>query len=723
MSPSPTTDGAGKGPNRRKEVSMAHPGTGNALSIFSVLEVLRRRKWFVIIPALILGMGFSLFAYYQPDRYRATALLAAEQTAPPEYLKHVAPAPLRVEDHLWTVREVLFSKPVLESAAKGLNAYKNVEGAVPPAAIEEVKAGVSLKGESEHTFQISYDAGDRREAMNVANRLAKLFIEQASADRRQKSEGAASVIDEQLERLRLRLDTQSRELHSYKQKVITALPDHIDANMREAHSLRDQYSHIETKIADDEARRTALMKELRELEAKGVLDQPGMQGKTPEQTRLDDLRFREKELETRGYLGAHPDLKALRRQIGQVEQMAATQQRQTRSEPTPMDLRYVELKSELEGVTQRLSDYRREQQRIDGQIGSFSRRIEATPQHERVIEDMQREYQVGEKQFRALLDKQLDARLATGLEQSETGIAFAIVEAAGLPAAPFSPRRERLILMGIVAGLGMGLLMAFVLEQNDTTFGSADDFQAFTTMPLVGVIPAVAIKEKEGGSPVVTISDPESGAAEQYRLLAMRIQQQCAGCGTQVVTITSAVGKEGKSLTAINLAVALADTTGAKVLLIDADMRKPSINQYLNITSHAAKGFYRLLVEPEEGLEKHIVKVKNLHVIPGSLQSSDPVAALASPKARVVFERMKREYDYIIVDAPPTLPIADSHILGSMSDKVLFVVRSRETPREVFQHAVEGFDAANLLGAVLNDVDYQRSRYAYAYEYYTKSAA
>ena len=76
----------------------------------------------------------------------------------------------------------------------------------------------------------------------------------------------------------------------------------------------------------------------------------------------------------------------------------------------------------------------------------------------------------------------------------------------------------------------------------------------------------------------------------------------------------------------------------------------------------------------------------------------------------------------MVVDAPPVLPIADTHILSGLVDKVLFVVRARQTPRELFHHALEGFDASNLLGAVLNDVDYQRSRYAYAYEYYKKTA-
>ncbi|PYS30290.1 MAG: hypothetical protein DMG11_05735, partial [Acidobacteria bacterium] len=190
---------------------------------------------------------------------------------------------------------------------------------------------------------------------------------------------------------------------------------------------------------------------------------------------------------------------------------------------------------------------------------------------------MNREYDVGEKQLHALLDRQLDAKLAKGLEKADSGVAFAIVEPAGLPAGPYSPQRARLILMGIAAGIGMGLALAFVLEQNDTTFGTVDDFQAFSTLPVVGVIPSIPNKggkKSKLKNPIVTITDPESVAAEQYRILAMKLLQLCAGSDTQVVTLTSAAGGEGKSLTAINLAMALALTTDRKVLLVDADMRR-----------------------------------------------------------------------------------------------------------------------------------------------------
>lgn len=699
---------------------MANNAPANSLSIFSLLEALRRRKLLIIIPALLLCAGFSIYAYKQPNRYRAQAVLAAEQLTPPEYLKHLAPQPLNIQEHLWTVREVLFSRPLLEAAARQLRQYRDVQGPLPQEILDTVKAEIDIKVEGEHTFQVLGKANDAADAMNLTNKLAAMFVEKASANRKQRNEETRAVIDEQLDALKQRLEGQSQKLHSYKSQAIHALPDHIDDNIRAVDMLKGEYQAKETKIAEEDARRTAVIREMRELEAKGVLDQPMIQEKTPGELRLDDLRIKEKELSTR-YTPQFPEVIQIQREIRNLERSIATQPKKVRSDPSPTYLRYVALKSELEAIDQRMDAYRREQQSMSAQISSYSRRIEATPQNERVIEDMKREYEVGELQFHALLDKQLDAKLAKGLQQSESGIEFAIIEPASLPAGPYSPQRERLVLLGLFAGLGLGLVMAFFKEQNDTTFSNVDDFQVFTTLPVVGVIPNVGGK-KGCRHAIVTLTEPDSVAAEQYRILAMKVQQQCEANKAKVLLITSAAGGEGKSLTAINLATALSATANGQVLLIDADMRKPRINEYLNIQVTPEKGFHALLGKPDDDAAKYVTKIKNLHVIPGNATDGNPVAVLASAKARELFDRLKESFEFIIIDAPPTLPIADSHVLSGLSDRVLFVVRARETPRELFQHAVESFDATNLLGAVLNDVDYQRSRYAYAYEYYKKPA-
>jgi polysaccharide chain length determinant protein (PEP-CTERM system associated) len=701
--------------------------SGNSVSIFSLLDALRRRKMFVIAPIVVLTAGFAVFAHFQRDRYRSTAVIAAEQTTPPEYLRHVEPPPLDIRDHLFKIREVLFSDSVLQQAIKAKEKYRGTQGNLSPQQIEEFRQDLNslsdfIKIENEHTFTITYDCLNRYEAMNVTNKLAEAFVKEASAKHEEKTNEAAKVIDDQLDALTKRIESESKRIHDYKTTAVHALPDHIDDNLRGIDSAKDQIQDRQTKISDEEAKKASIEGQLADLEAKGVLDQPVVHEKTPDEVKLDELRIHVAELETR-YTSQHPEVLATKRQIADLEKAITSSPRKGRSEPSANYIKYSELKSELEAIQQRIAGYKSDIQRLNTRLEVYDNRLEATPQHERVIEDMNRELKVGESQFHALLDKKLDNSMAKGFEQSDTGLAFAVSEAATLPGGPYSPQRARLILMGMAAGLGLGLVLAFVLEQNDTTFGTVDDFQAFTTLPVCGVVPNIPRgKHDKPFNPIVTTQDPDSVAAEQYRILAMKVQQQCEATKTRVVMVTSAAGGEGKSLTAINLAAALTATTDDPVLLIDADMRRPRVADYLKLAVSANTGFYKLLNHSEPDLSEYLYRIKNLFVIPGGLAQANPVAALSSPKARFLFDRLKEDFAYVIVDAPPVLPIADSHILAGLVDKVLFVVRARQTPRELFQQALEGFDAGSLLGAVLNDVDYQRSRYAYAYEYYKKTA-
>src|SRR5262245_11017573 len=126
--------------------------SGNSLSIFSLLDVLRRRKFILIASTVMLTAGFSVFAYLQPDKYRDTALVAAVQTTPPEYLRQVAPPQLRIQDHLWLVREVLYSDRVLQTIAKESKKYRGVQADLSRQQLEELKQAIGIKVDSEHSF-------------------------------------------------------------------------------------------------------------------------------------------------------------------------------------------------------------------------------------------------------------------------------------------------------------------------------------------------------------------------------------------------------------------------------------------------------------------------------------------------------------------------------------------------------------------------------------------
>ena len=170
---------------------MENNTTQNRLSIFSLIEALKRRKLVIIIPAILLLVGFTVFGYLQKDMYRASASIAAEQTTPPEYLKHVSAPPVNIEDHLFVVRQVLFSEPVLDSAAREASQYKNVKGPLPAKVLDDLKSAITLKVADEHSFEITYEARDRHDAMNVTNKLTELFVQRASANSEQKTQDAA----------------------------------------------------------------------------------------------------------------------------------------------------------------------------------------------------------------------------------------------------------------------------------------------------------------------------------------------------------------------------------------------------------------------------------------------------------------------------------------------------------------------------------------------------
>jgi capsular exopolysaccharide synthesis family protein len=212
------------------------------------------------------------------------------------------------------------------------------------------------------------------------------------------------------------------------------------------------------------------------------------------------------------------------------------------------------------------------------------------------------------------------------------------------------------------------------------------------------------------------LADPQSIASQQYGILALKVTRWMRQNSGQMLVITSATGGEGKSLTALNLSLALAASAHSRVLLIDCDLRLPQVQERLGLKT--AKGFSDLLAGTETEPAACISKLGNLDIITSGSIPVNPVTLLSSPRTAEILAQLRREYTLVILDSPPVVPITDSHILAGLADGVLLVVRARRTRPESFQHAIESLGANNLVGVVLNDVEYSASPYAHAYRYY-----
>ena len=189
---------------------------------------------------------------------------------------------------------------------------------------------------------------------------------------------------------------------------------------------------------------------------------------------------------------------------------------------------------------------------------------------------------------------------------------------------------------------------------------------------------------------------------EQYRLLRSRLSSLNGSHGNKVIAVTSTQKGEGKSITSVNLAIVMAEDTKKKVLLIDGDMRKPSIHAFFNCKSE-----YGLvdLLKNKIDIEPLLISsgINNLTILPGGEPVESPSDIIANPRFKEGIERLKKRFDYIIIDSPPIIPFADMNILGDIVDGILLVVKAETTPKERVLDALKSLNKENIIGVVLND--------------------
>ena len=224
-------------------------------------------------------------------------------------------------------------------------------------------------------------------------------------------------------------------------------------------------------------------------------------------------------------------------------------------------------------------------------------------------------------------------------------------------------------------------------------------------------------------SRLIALTDKNSFIAEQYRNLRAKILLATEDSSKKTILVTSAVPGEGKSLTSINLAITIAQGIQEKVLLVDADLRHPSLHTLLGIKPE--KGLSDYLRE-EIDLESIILSTPadKLSLLPVGNPAPNPSELLESQKMRDLIKALKRRYPdrFIIFDSPPTIPTADPIILAKMIDWIIFVILAGKTPRETISRALASYEPKNILGIILNRLEILPAEYSYGYKhkhYYT----
>jgi non-specific protein-tyrosine kinase len=326
------------------------------------------------------------------------------------------------------------------------------------------------------------------------------------------------------------------------------------------------------------------------------------------------------------------------------------------------------------------------------------------------MDDLQAKIKIEEEMYADLARKYEDARLAEAARANS----ISIVEPATKPMRPSGPQPPLLLLVGAMAGLIAGIGLAFLLESLDPTLHATADLERVTTVPVLAAIPRVTWPRTAQGAKVI-VGPNDSSLGEAFRFLRTNMLLSSPNGALRTVLVTSAEPGIGKSVVLVNLAASVAQS-GAKVVIVDADLRRPFLHQAFHFANdRGLSGLLRGQATAESLLRD--TPIPHVRVLPSGPPLLDPAEALSQSRLRTIIQELAQVADMVLIDSPPVLAVADAAILAPLVDGVVIVVGCDRTPRSQALHALRQIETVGgkPLGFVFNQI---RTRDEYYPRYY-----
>jgi succinoglycan biosynthesis transport protein ExoP len=326
---------------------------------------------------------------------------------------------------------------------------------------------------------------------------------------------------------------------------------------------------------------------------------------------------------------------------------------------------------------------------------------------------LERDVESNRQIYESLLQRAKETGVSTALRTSN----IRIVDAAETPRHPASPNKRRTALNGVGAGLVLAICIAFFFEYVDNRIKQPEEIRLRLGIPFLGILPVVSTKGRQAPLMGRDGVPPEFG--EAVRVVRTNVLYASPHDGARTLLVTSTRPGEGKTLVATNLAVAFA-ASGRRVLLIDADMRRPDVHPRFNVPREPGLSDVVVRTVQVTTAQRH-AGIKGLWVLPAGRTAPNPAELLSSERFDRLLADAKENFDIILIDSPPVLAVADAPILASKCSAVLFVIGAEMTNGKAARTALDQLVPANarILGAVLNRVDLNRQAYYYS-DYYRR---
>jgi polysaccharide biosynthesis transport protein len=712
------------------------------------IRILRKRKWIILTCLATIFSVVAIASLKMPKIYEANGTIEINKPDASLNFQNSTTFSLDYFDptELETDMKILQSDLLALQVIRELNLDRRPDfaGQAPPpppssidlapdplqsdpsrasAAVGDFKGSLRVNlSPNTRIIEVHYRSPDPQVAATVVNTLMQTYVENNFKARFDSTMQASDWLQRQLVDLQMKVETSQEKLVRYqKEHEILGIDEKQNITMAKLDELNKQLTSAESERMEKEALDRLVSSGDPDAIASstGGMEEAGT-GQSPSQL-LETLRSKEVDLKIQAadlstqFGPAYPKLTQLNNQLKEIDS---------------------QIQGEMKKIASKVrGQYTTALQRESMLHAAFERqKQEANKLNESAIEYtlLKRDVETNRQLYEGLLQKLKEAGVSAGLKSNN----FRIVDSARPPTAPIEPNIPRNLMFALVLGLASGVGLAFLLEGLDNTVRTTEQAQMISGLPSLGMIPLGSKSAREGPNPkrlviatskeaveLVTQVRPQSQMAESYRALRTSLLLSNLGAPPKVIMVTSALPQEGKTTTSINTAVVLAQK-GVRVLLIDADLRRPSIHKTLGMGPHS--GLSNVLTGSTT-LEQAITRtaiLPNLFVLPAGTPPPNPAELLASSNMRDVLAQLCQQYDHIVIDTPPSLSVTDAVVLSPRADAVVLVIRSGQTTKQALRRSRDILTQVNakVVGVLLNAVDLSSPDYYYYYEYQGKYA-
>ena len=725
------------------------------------IAVIMRGRWIILSVFGVVLLGTALYTFFSDPVFTATCQVLLNKSEMKSTVFLDAMRPDRVENVVQNELAILNSRSLADTVAAGLvrqryldrdekypipitqaSSDRGSQGNVAPLSVISGKLSGAVDFDpvrDSDVIQINAKSKNAEEAALIANRFAEAYRDRNTYMSRAKTRSFREFLEEQARERKRVLEENERSLQDYMEKQgivdlddeskkvieqlsqLEATRDATDISLRQLRNTLTQYQEQlpqqETNVARligeaNDPYIRLLQNEIAKLEVEKdvtVAQNPSSVGREVLNEKVRDIEARIASLRQKLQGKTDEFLQSITPAQGGSAQDAAGYLKTIKQKIIETQIEVQALEAKKHALDDVLRSYESQFGRIPGKSVQLAR--------------LQRARLSNEKLYLMVEEKFNEANIT---EQSNIGY-VEIIEPAAPPLKPSSPKILINLALGLILGLGLGLVGAFVRESIDVRVHTPEELKRRGYYPLAAIKNIsreierlIARRPGAGGDgmprerQLITLAFPFSSVAESYRHLRTNVQFSRQGEPVQTILVTSATPGEGKSTTAANLAVSFAQT-GKKVLVIDADLRRPTLD-----------GLFKVKREP--GLSDYLAgnvsllsviratKVDHLHLMTCGVIHSNPAELLGSRKMKELIEEAKQSYEVILFDSSPMLAVTDPAVTSTVVDGTIIVVSASKTRMNELEQSKEILESVGgrLLGVVLNNFDLRRA-YGIAY--------